>query len=160
MKKFITVVLALAMLLSLAACAKSSEKAMTYAEYMEADLDSQVTVDCYVQAHQSWWDGKITVYAADKDGAYFLYNMACSEADAKLFDKVGQGIRVTGYKSEWSGEVEIIDATYTLLKDTYVAKALDVTGLLGSDALIAHQNELVSFTGSRIVAMSFCEPRS
>jgi hypothetical protein len=35
-----------------------------------------------VQATQSWWDNKITVYAQDQDGAYFLYEMACSEEDA------------------------------------------------------------------------------
>ena len=52
---------------------------MTHEEYMAADMDSAVCVETYVQAHQSWWDGKITVYAQSEDGAYFLYNIACSE---------------------------------------------------------------------------------
>ena len=55
---------------------------MTYAEYMAAEMEAAVTVECYVQAHQSWWDNKVTVYAQDKDGAYFIYEMACSEEDA------------------------------------------------------------------------------
>ena len=52
---------------------------MSYEEYVAAAIDDPVAVECYVQAHQSWWDNKITVYAADEDGAYFLYELACSE---------------------------------------------------------------------------------
>jgi hypothetical protein len=54
---------------------------MSYAEYVAADLESPVVVETYVQAKQSWWDDKATVYTQDEDGAYFLYNMACSEED-------------------------------------------------------------------------------
>ena len=57
---------------------------MTYAEYAAAEVDDPVVIEAYVQATQSWWDGKITVYAQDKDGAYFIYNMTCisqEEAD-------------------------------------------------------------------------------
>ena len=77
---------------------------MSYADYAAAELDSEVVIEAYVQATQSWWDNKITVYLQDQDGAYFAYNMACSEEDAaKLVP--GTKIRVTGYKTEWSGEV-------------------------------------------------------
>ena len=81
---------------------------MTYEEYMAADLDSQVVIETYVQAKQSWWEDKATVYSQDKDGAYFLYNMACSEEDYERLVP-GTKIRVTGYKSEWSGEIELMD---------------------------------------------------
>lgn len=64
----------------------------------------------------------------------------------------GAKIRVSGYKAEWSGEVEIIDATCELLEGTKVYDALDVTSLLGSDELIAHQNEKVSFKGMTVAA--------
>ena len=47
---------------------------------MAAELDSEVVVETYVQAKQSWWEDKATVYTQDQDGAYFVYNMACSEA--------------------------------------------------------------------------------
>ena len=124
-----------------------SEGVMTYAEYVAADLDTEVTVETYVQAKQSWWDNKVTVYCQSPDGAYFLYELACSEEDAaKLVP--GTKIRVTGYKSEWSGEVEITDGTFEFVKgDSYIAEPLDVTDLLGTDELIDHQNEFVSFTG-------------
>ena len=64
----------------------------------------------------------------------------------------GAKFRVSGYKAEWSGEVEIIDATCELLEGTKVYDALDVTSLLGTDELIAHQNEKVSFKGMTVAA--------
>nr|WP_317401691.1 hypothetical protein [uncultured Gemmiger sp.] len=121
---------------------------LTHDEYMAADVDTEVTIETYVQAKQSWWEDQATVYAQSEDGAYFLYNMACSEED---YDKLTPGtcIRVTGYKSEWSGEVEITDGTFEIVADAepFIAQPLDVTSLLGSEELIDHQNELVSFKG-------------
>ena len=126
---------------------------MTYEEYMAADLDTQVTVATYVQAKQSWWEDQATVYSQDEDGAYFLYNMACSEED---YEKLvpGTKIIVTGYKSEWSGEVEIIDATFTFADDgeEFIALPIDVTDMLGTDDLINHQNQLVTFSGLTVEA--------
>ena len=91
----------------------------------------------------------VSVHAQSPDGAYFLYYMACSEADyAKLVP--GTKIKVTGYKSEWAGEVEITDATFEIESGKYVAKALDVTKLLGTDELIKHQNEFVAFKGMTV----------
>ena len=128
-----------------------SEGVMTHEEYAAAELDSEVVIEAYVQAKQSWWEDKATVYAQDKDGAYFLYNMACSEED---YEKLvpGTKIKVTGYKSEWSGEVEIIDATFEIEEGEYIAPVTDVTELLGTDELIEHQNEFVSFKGMTVEA--------
>ena len=146
MKKLIAMLLVLTMVLSFAACAKK-DAGMSHADYVAADNETEVVVETYVQAHQSWWDNKVTVYCQSPDGAYFLYELACSEEDAaKLVP--GTKIRVTGYKSEWSGEVEITDGTFEFVKgDSYIAEPLDVTDLLGTDTLIDHQNEFVSFTG-------------
>ena len=155
MKKALAVVFVLVLALALAACGndanKKSEGVMTYAEYDAAALDTQVTIEAYVQAKQSWWDDKATVYAQDPDGAYFLYNMQCSEADyAKLTP--GTKIKVTGYKSEWSGEVEIIDATFEIGSGTWKATAKDVTSLLGKDELVKSQNQFVCFKGMTVAA--------
>ena len=130
------------------AAAATAGTVLTHDEYMAADVDSEVTIETYVQAKQSWWEDKATVYGQSPDGAYFMYDMACSEEDyAKLTP--GTCIRVTGYKSEWSGEIEIMDGTFEIVEDAepFVAEPLDVTDLLGSDELIDHQNELVSFKG-------------
>lgn len=132
-----------------AAESAKSEGVMTYAEYIAADVDTEVVIETYVQAKQSWWEDQATVYTQDEDGAYFLYNMTCSEEDYEKLT-VGTKIKVTGYKSEWSGEVEIIDATFEIEEGSYIAEPLDVTDLLGTDELIDHQNEYVSFTGMTV----------
>lgn len=123
---------------------------MSYAEYAAAELETQVVVETYVQAKQSWWENSATLYTQDQDGAYFIYNVACSEEDyAKLTE--GTKIRVTGYKAEWAGEVEIIDGTFEIIEgDTFVAEPKDVTSLLGTDELIDSQNQLVSFKGMTV----------
>ena len=128
---------------------------MTHEEYLAAALDSAVCVEFYVQGAQSWWDNKITVYGQDEVGGYFAYEMACTEADAaKLVP--GTKIRVSGYKAEWSGEVEIVDATFEFIEgDAYKAEALDVTDLLGTDDLVKHQNMLVVFKSVTIEKIEY-----
>ena len=151
MKKFIAALLTLTMLLG---CAALAEGVMTHADYIAADMDAEVVVETYVQAKQSWWDNKATFYCQSEDGAYFLYEMACSEEDyAKLVP--GTKIKVTGYKTAWAGEVEIVDATYEILEGSFIAEAADLTALLGTDELINHQNEFVSFKGMTIEAVDY-----
>jgi len=154
MKKIFVLVLALALALALCASLALAEEAavMTHEEYVAAELETAVTVETYVQDTQSWWDNKITVYAQSEDGAYFIYNMTCSEEDAaKLVP--GTKIKVSGYKAEWAGEVEIIDATFEILEaEPYIAEPVDVTELIGTEDLILHQNELVAFNGLTIEA--------
>ena len=150
MKKILALVLALMM--TVCAFAALAEGVMTHEEYVAAELETEVTVETYVQAKQGWWDNKGTIYTQAPDGAYFLYNMAMSQED---YDKLvpGTKIRVTGYKAEWSGEVEITDATFEILEaDPFIAEPLDVTALLGTDELAAHQNELIAVKGAVVVA--------
>ena len=150
MKK--TFVLVLALVLALCAGLALAEEAavMTHEEYVAAELDSPVTIETYVQAHQSWWDGKVTVYAQSEDGAYFIYEMAATEEEAEKLVP-GTKIRVKGFKSEWSGEVEITDATFEILEaDPFIAEAEDVTEKLGKEELIDCQNEFVAFKGLTI----------
>ena len=134
----------------------SATDVMTYADYVAAEVDTEVCVETYVQAKQSWWEdngvGQATFYTQNEDGAFFIYNMPCTEED---YEKLvpGTKIKVTGYKSEWSGEVEIVDATYEIEDtDTFVAEAKDVTSLLGTDELIDSQNQFVSFKGMTVEA--------
>lgn len=160
MKKLLSLLLVLTLALTCVGCGSKggdgdtdakSEGVMTYEEYAAAELQTEVVVETYVQAKQAWWEDKATIYTQDKDGAYFIYEMACSEEDyAKL--EPGTKIKVTGYKSEWSGEVEITDATFEIEEGNYVAPALDVTSLLGKEELIDHQNQFVSFKGMTVEA--------
>lgn len=156
MKKALALGLVAAMVLGLTACGngginKKSEGVMTYAEYDAAALDSEVTVETYVQAKQGWWENQATIYSQDGEGGYFIYNMPMSQED---YDKLvpGTKIKVTGFKSEWSGEVEITDATFEVEEGNYVATPVDVTAKLGTDELIKDQNKFVSFKDLTVVA--------
>ena len=87
MKKFLAMILAMTLMLACGAALAEeaieakAEGVMTYAEYDAAALDAEVTIECYVQATQSWWDNKITVYAADQEGAYFLPGFHAQKSD-------------------------------------------------------------------------------
>ena len=128
--------------------AAKSEGVMTYQEYMDAELESEVDIEAYVQAKQSWWEDKATIYAADPDGAYFIYNANVSE---DLYKELNDGvkIRVKGYKTEWSGETEIAEgAEVEVVKDggTWNEPVKDVTEYLGNEEeLIKYQNQTVEF---------------
>ena len=173
MKKLIAILLVLVMVLAVAGCTKPVETpdgstngttagtepksdVMTHEEYMAAAKDAKVVVETYVQATQSWWDNKITVYCQSKDGAYFAYELACSEADAaKLV--AGTKIKITGTKGEWSGEIEIMDGKFEFVEggDTYIAEAFDATALLDTEDLIKHQNEKVAFKGMTVEKIEY-----
>ena len=172
MKKILALILATLMLVAMVACGGPVDttasddvtdapetddvKVMTYAEYAAAELDTPVVIEAYVQATQSWWDNKITVYTQDKDGAYFLYELACSEEDsAKLVP--GTKIRVTGHKGAWAGEVEVMDGTFEFVEgaDTYIAEPIDATALLGTEDLINYQNQLAIFKGMTIEKIEY-----
>ena len=159
MKKVLALVLALALAVCAVVALAEEAKVLTHEEYInyvapETDEEvAPITIETYVQAHQSWWDNKVSVYAQSEDGAYFIYNMTCSEEDAaKLVP--GAKIRVTGYKTEWQGEVEIQEgATFEFVEaDPFIAEAEDLTEVLGTDDLINHMNEYVSFKGLTVVA--------
>ena len=123
---------------------------LSYEEYMAAELNTEVTIQAYVQAKQSYYaeQGTATVYLQDQDGGYFAYDMACTQEE---YDAMTEGtcIQVSGFKSEWSGEIEIMDGQLDQIVegDTFVAEPFDATSLLGTDELEQHQNEKVSFTG-------------
>lgn len=167
MKKYFALMLAAVLTFSIAGCGDSdkqsgssgevsqesdekSEGVMTHAEYVAAEDDAPIVIETYVQDKQSWWQDKATIYTQDRDGAYFIYEMTCSEEDyAKLTP--GTKIRVTGYKTTWEGEIEVASgSTFEILEGNYVAEVKDVTDLLGTEDLINHQNEFVSFKGMTV----------
>ena len=76
-----------------------------------------------------------------------------SEEDAQKLVP-GAHFKATGYKSEWSGEVEIIDvSSFEFIEgDAFIAEPVDVTDLLGKDELIEKMNQLVTFKGMTVEA--------
>lgn len=165
MKKYLAILLAFAMLFSLAACSggsadpqpegpdldAKSEGVMTYGEYAAAPIGSSVVIEAYVQAAQSWWDDQVSVYLQDLSGGYYVENMACSEEDAAALT-AGRKIRVEGTKSEEYGEILITGATFAFGDELeYVAKPVDVTALLDTEDMIEYQNRFVRFSDMEVV---------
>ena len=158
MKKLIAVALMLTVLVcACAAMAAEAEKTvMTHADFMAAELDTEVVVETYVQAKQGWWEnngvGNATIYTQAADGAYLLYNLPLSkEAYEALVP--GTKIRVTGFKSEWSGEVEIVDiSSFEVIEgDTFVAGPVTLDTLFGTDQLPEFINQFFSLSDVTVV---------
>lgn len=183
MKKLFTLLLVLILGLSMVACGSKpettpedpvvdynakSEGVMTYAEFAAVpdDNSTKVTIEGYVQAAQSYWNGA-KLYVQDLDGAYFVYcdgkgeDVNISEEDyAKLVANTNYGegwsglcdgtkVKVTGYKTAWSGEVEIGEATVEIEDGPkWVAEAIDLTDKFADvEALLPYINQKVKFTG-------------
>ena len=159
MKKFLALLMVMVLALCVVSCTPAvdpdakSEGTMTHAEYVAAELDTEVTIEAFVQGKQSWWEddgvGKGTFYLQDGTGGYFIYELNCTEEQYNSLT-VGTKIKVTGFKMEWSGEVEIDGngATFEILEDKYVADPTDLTEVYANETeLIKYQNMLASVKG-------------
>ncbi|MBQ2876008.1 MAG: hypothetical protein IJE25_03275 [Clostridia bacterium] len=169
MKKLVAMLLALTLVFAFVSCGeneenapkvdpnKKSEGVMTYAEYMAADVGSEVVIEAFVQAKQGWWDDKAVFYLQDGNGGYFAYDIPCTKEAYDTFT-IGSKVKVTGPKAEFKGEVEIYDnkartSTIELVPgDKWIAPAFDVTSLMDKDNYIDHQNKKVAFKGLTVVA--------
>ena len=136
----------------------SVKKVMTFEQFIAAEDGEVVSVDFYVQATQGWWfdndnnTGKVTIYGQNKDGGFFAYEAKCDEETGNKLVP-GTKVRVTGEKATWEGEIEIMYSTVEILAgETWIADALDVTDLLGTEELEQHMNKKVSFKGMTVVA--------
>ena len=165
MKRIVSLLLAAILcfsMLALTACGgdqTEDDGVMSYEEFMAAPVDSVCTVETNIQAWQGWWNNKLTAYFQDNEGgAYFAYEMACTEEQAALLTK-GARVRITGTKAEYAGEIEFygtVSFEYVEGGESYVATATDVTALLdNAEELIKHQNKLVSFKGVTVTAVDF-----
>ena len=180
MKKLLTIMLSVLMVCGLVACSSNKEAEPTetattepeatetatadfptakdtYETFMAAENDSEVEVLMYVQAHQGWWEdngqGVMTLYGMDNYGGYFVYNAKMDEAVADSIEE-GTLVKVTGTKTEWSGEIEIVDATVEVYadQDKAVMPANDVSDLMGdSEKLAAYMNQKVVINGLDVV---------
>ena len=178
MKKAIVIMLTGAMMLAAVACgggssnstpaqeskteeAKPAEETQETVEstveedYMAAATDTEVVVQGSIQGKQNYFvkddQGKASIYLQDQNGgAYFIYELPCTEKEYELME-IGKTIKVKGYKSEWSGEIEVIDIeTWMFVDGDYIAEAEDVTALLGTDDLAAKMNKKVLFKGMKV----------
>ena len=175
MKKLLTIMLSVLMVFGLTACGKDENDNNTdgptngddvvevtakddYASFMAADVDAEVEVLMYVQAHQAWWEdngqGVMTLYGMDKDGGYFVYE---AKMDKETADSIKEGtlVKVTGVKAEWAGEVEIMDATVEVLGETKTFEATDVTDVVAdSEKLAEYMNQKIAMKGLEVVEVT------
>lgn len=155
MKKIIALLLTAIITLSLFACSQPEQtpEETDYEKFMKAAVGDTVTVETYVQATQSWWADKITIYAEDQNGAYLFYETACSEEDAAKLTP-GTKIKVTGPKAEYAGELEISGGTLEIIEEAtkYVAEPTDVTAKVGTDDLIKFMNRKVVIKNAEVIA--------
>ncbi len=127
------------------------EEPMSYEDYMAAEIDSEVVIKGAVQAKQALYmhddTSDANIYLQDENGgAYFLYALPCTEKEYEQIE-VGNYLKVKGYKADFSGEVEVVDATWQFEDGEYIAEAEDVADLLGTEELINKQNKFVMFKG-------------
>ncbi len=138
-----------------------SQGVLTYQQYKEKANGEEVTIEAFIQGKQSWWSdkgvGKATLYLADQDGAYFVYDLQMTEEEYKSLT-IGTKIKVTGVKGEWSGEVEILgsqagsEAEFEIIKNQYY---LSVAKPMTKDTnLIDYMNQKVSFSNLTVVAQA------
>ncbi len=170
MKKLFAILLVFVSLFVLAGCGEKepepgpekdifakSEGVMTYAEYLAAEVKSQVVIETFIQAKQGWWEkdgigGVASFYTMDKDGGYFIYNMPCTEADYNNKLKVGTKIKVTGSKAVYNGLNEIAEgATYEIGEGTYVAEAKALTADEFNTNAEKYQNQFFTLKGLEVV---------
>ena len=184
MKKLIALLLALAMTACLFACGETEDApetttkatteateatteateapevdgAMSYAEFMAAELDTECTIEFYVQDSQGWWfdtnenRGKVTIYGQTEEGGYFAYEALCDEETGKKVVP-GAKVRVSGAKKIYNGLHEIVKGELEIVEaEPWTATAMDVTALMGTDALFDNVCKKITIKGATVVA--------
>lgn len=127
-----------------------SSGTMTHTEYVNAETGADLVIEAFIQGKQSWWEsegvGVASFYLQDNEGGYFAYNLPCTEAQYNNELTVGTKVRISGKKTEWSGEHEVdglaagAEATVEVINEKkYIAVALDLTSELGKETLIHYQ---------------------
>ena len=130
---------------------------MTHEEFVAAELDSEVVVEFAIQGTQNYSAeyGNTSIYGADADGGYYVYRLACTAEDAEKMTE-GTWVRVTGFKAEFSGQLEVVDATFEFIeKEAYVAERTNVTELLGTEELADYMTLPVLFEGMTVKGLEY-----
>ena len=129
-----------------------SEPVSSFSEFLSADGSQPVTIESYLQEKQAWSEGKANIHLQDEVGAYFVFNLPCSQEEF-LALKQGQKLRIRGYKTDFSGQIQISDAVYSILDGMYVAEPEDISNLPNTDELYLRQNRRVSFHAMTVEPM-------
>ncbi len=163
MKKLLAVFAALFSLVGLVGCSsedinKKEEGSNTHAEYVAAAVDTELTIEAYIQGKQAWWEkngqGVATFYLQDGDGGYFAYEVPCTKEQYDNELVVGAKVKMKGERAEWAGEIELMNVSEVkVLSGKYIAKAKDVTNIYNdATELVKYQNMVIAVKGLTVKA--------
>ena len=130
----------------------SEDRIMSYAEFLAADMDQPVTIESYLQEKLAWSDGSADLFLQDEEGAYYVYHLACTLDEYEALN-IGQKLRISGYKTLFSGELQLTDACFRTVNGFFIAEPADVTEIFESDELYRYLNRRVLFRGLTIEPM-------
>ena len=130
----------------------SSAPVSSYSEFLSADDSLPVTIESYLQVKQAWSEGRTNIHLQDEFGAYYVSNLSCNQDEYQSL-KRGQKLRIQGYKTEFSGQIQITDAVFSVLDGIYVAEPEDISDLLNTDELYLRQNRIVRFHAMKVEPM-------
>ena len=130
------------------------EHSTQYDMFYKAQVGDDVIIEAYVQDFESWWNGKQTLYLADKMGAYFGYDLGISEDDSKKIT-FGTKVTISGKKLEYSGMVEIGESSSVVVdKDAtpYIVSPIDVTAGLTNELALENPGLLIRATATLVLS--------
>lgn len=123
-----------------------------YTQFLADDGLNPVTIESFLQLKLDWEEGHTSLYLQDDTGAYYVYRLACTQEEYEAL-LPGQKLRVTGYKTEFSGEPELTDATFSVLEGTFLAEPVAVPDSVDADGLYRYVNHKITLRGFRIDPM-------
>lgn len=121
---------------------------MTYKEFMDAEVGSNVIVEGFVAAKQTWWNDKVIAYLVGKTAGegYLGYNLKVTEEESNTLLAIGNYVRIYGEKGAYAGEEEVINNYKIQVLETTdkPAEPIDLTNKLTS--LMDYQNAYFTVT--------------
>lgn len=127
----------------------------TYGEYLAAEPGENVTLLCYVQGCQDWREDRITIFAQDHDGGYYLRGMKCGFREARQLVP-GTKIKVTGNKYvDQLGNTWIADGSFQILDGSWIPKPASITHWIENDEILEHQYKKIRMKGLKVVSAEF-----
>ena len=124
----------------------------SYEEFLAADDSAPLTVESYLQEKTLWDNGFVSIWLQDEEGAYYVYRLPCSREDYEAMTP-GQKLRVTGFRSDFNGRLQIVDAGFRFAEGNWIAEPEDLTELPDSGSLQSYQNRSVLFRGLAVAPM-------
>ena len=128
-----------------------------YYAFTNAELNDEVVIEAYVQDFESFYNGKQTMYLADRFGTYFGYELALTEELSNQIT-IGTKLHIEGQKLAYRGQIEIGNTTVVEIiegDEPYIAPAMDATYVLSNELATEYlQARKIKVTAKLMPSMS------